>query len=68
MTQCSYRPHDMASFDYLDAKHDSKQALYSDEISPLWLYNQTTDNLFPIEKLSEQGNNADIAIVVESLQ
>jgi len=53
VTQCSYKPHDMSSFEFRDAKHDKRQALFSDEITPLWLLNTTTNKLFTVSALAE---------------
>jgi len=57
----------MASFDFRDAKHDKRQALFSDEITPLWMYNITTGKIFPIEDISNQGPGDQCGIIVESL-
>jgi len=68
VTQCSFRPHDEESFAYRDSSHDKRQALFSDEIAPLWLIDTTTKYLYPIEQYGEIPNANGIGIVVESLQ
>lgn len=67
VTQCSYRPHDQSSFDFRDAKHDSRTAMFSDEITPLWVMSLTTSKMVPIEQVASLPAGDTVAIVVESL-
>lgn len=46
VSQCNLRPHDNVSYAYRDAEHDKSAALYSDEITPVWFLNETTNKLF----------------------
>lgn len=36
LTQCSYRPHDEQGMEMLRPENDKQNALYSDEITPIW--------------------------------
>jgi len=68
VAQCNFRPHDNLSYDFRDASHDKNRALYSDEISPVWLLNLNTKVLFTPEEIAIQNNGDPVAIVVQSLQ
>lgn len=51
VSQCNLRPHDDISFRYRDAEHDKNKALFSDEITPVWFLNTSTNSLFTPETL-----------------
>jgi len=67
VSQFNLRPHDALSYHYRDAEHDKTKALYSDEITPVWFLNTTTNKLFTPSTLSSQSNGDEISLVVESL-
>lgn len=63
VSQCNYRPHDYESFEYRDTAHDRKHALYSDEITPLWLVDITNKKLYPIQYMDDIPAAAQVGIV-----
>jgi len=51
VAQCNFRPHDYQCFEYRDTSHDKQNALFSDEITPLWICDINSKRLYPIEQL-----------------
>lgn len=72
VSQCSYRPHDMRSFDFHDPSHDQQSALYGDDIAPVWFVvdiGGPDPILVTAETVSSYSNTAlSIWLVTDSLQ
>lgn len=67
LVQSNFRPYDEHSYDLRDPVASNK-ALFDDDIDAVWFINMADKTLFPGSMISSLTSDAQIGIVVESLQ